>query len=77
MRWSIASTVCPFRTRGSVSRTVARGPAAYPPINEYLSTVWESSRFCFQRDDTGFVQKPLGLSHGARLWGYQAILREL
>src|SRR2546427_6205843 len=76
-RWSTASTVCPFRTRGSVSRTAARGPVGYPPINECLSTVLESLRFCFQRDATGSVQKLLGLSRGPHWWSYQGIPFEL
>jgi len=55
------------------SRTVG-----YPPINECLSTVLESLRFCFQRDATGSVQKPLGLSRAGRhSWSYQGILFEL
>src|SRR3989442_3849979 len=44
-----------------------------PPINECLSTVLESLRFCFQRDATGSVQKLLGLSRVPHWWSYQAI----
>src|SRR5881392_1756110 len=66
-----------FRTRGSVSRTAARGPVGYPPINECLSTVLESLRFCFQRDATGSVEKLLGLSRGPHWWSYQGIPFEL
>src|SRR2546427_252558 len=72
-RWSTASTACPFPTRGSVSRTAARGPVGYHPINECLSAVLESLRFCFQPDATGSVQRPLALSRAPHWWSEQGL----